>query len=62
MPEERSKLVAEPQFVAPGDGAAEGSEWNRSALIEALPIATRSVSEDCPQNSFKKRKMRFLQS
>ena len=33
-PEERSKLVAEPQFVAPGDDASEGSEWNRSTIAE----------------------------
>jgi hypothetical protein len=44
-PEERSKLAAEPSLVTPGDGASEGSAWNRSALIEALPIATRSVRE-----------------
>ncbi len=34
MPEERSKLVAEQQFVAPGDGASEASEWNRSTIAE----------------------------
>ena len=47
-PEERSKLVAERQFVAPGDDASEGSEWNRSALIEALPIGTRKPEASLP--------------
>ena len=60
-PEERSKLAAEPPLVVPGDGASEGSKWNRSALIGVMPIATRSVSQDCPRHTLKGRKMRFLQ-